>query len=97
MQGTVFTVAKLKIVPSIKNLYHIQCQCVDELSRSRVEPGFFPLAFEYAAVCFIIGKSSISMASFPRLQFPFLFINFFILLFFYFFIVIIFFFFKSNP
>ena len=27
-----FTLARLKIVPTIKNLYHIQCQCVDELS-----------------------------------------------------------------
>ena len=32
MQGTVFTSARLKIVSTIKNLYHIQCQCVDELS-----------------------------------------------------------------
>ena len=32
MQGTVFTSAKLKIVSTVKNLYHIQCQCVDELS-----------------------------------------------------------------
>ena len=32
MQGTVFTLARLKIVPTIKNLYHIQCQYVDELS-----------------------------------------------------------------
>ena len=32
MQGTVFTLARLKIVPTVKNLYHIQCQCVDELS-----------------------------------------------------------------
>ena len=31
MQGTVFTLARLKIAPTIKNLYHIQCQCVDEL------------------------------------------------------------------
>ena len=34
MQGTVFTLARLKIVPTIKNLSHIQCQCVDELSSS---------------------------------------------------------------
>ena len=33
MQGTVFTLARLKIVPTIKNLYHIQCQYVDKLSR----------------------------------------------------------------
>ena len=26
VQGTVFTLARLKIVPTIKNLYHIQCQ-----------------------------------------------------------------------
>ena len=26
MLGTVFTLARLKIVPTIKNLYHIQCQ-----------------------------------------------------------------------
>ena len=26
MQGTVFTLARLKIVLTIKNLYHIQCQ-----------------------------------------------------------------------
>ena len=26
MQGTVFILARLKIVPTIKNLYHIQCQ-----------------------------------------------------------------------
>ena len=32
VQGTVFTLARLKIVPTIKNLYHTQCQCVDELS-----------------------------------------------------------------
>ena len=32
MQGTVFTLARLKIVPTITNLFHIQCQCVDELS-----------------------------------------------------------------
>ena len=32
MQGTVFTLARLKIVPTIKKFYHIQCQCVDELS-----------------------------------------------------------------
>ena len=32
MQGTVLPLAKLKIVPTIKNLYHIQCQYVDELS-----------------------------------------------------------------
>ena len=32
MQGTVFTSARLKIVPTINNLYHIQCQRVDELS-----------------------------------------------------------------
>ena len=32
MQETVSTAARLKIVPTIKNLYHIQCQCVDELS-----------------------------------------------------------------
>ena len=31
MQGTVFTLAKLKI-DTIKNFHHIQCQCVDELS-----------------------------------------------------------------
>ena len=31
MQGTVFTLASLKIVPTIKNLYRIQFQCVDEL------------------------------------------------------------------
>ena len=31
MQGTEFTLARLKIVPTIKNLYHIQCECVDEL------------------------------------------------------------------
>ena len=34
MQGTVFTSARLKIVPTIMNLYHIQCQCVDKLSSS---------------------------------------------------------------
>ena len=32
MQETVFTSARFKIVPTIKNLYYIQCQCVDELS-----------------------------------------------------------------
>ena len=32
MQGIVFTFARLKIVPTIKNLHHIQCQCVDESS-----------------------------------------------------------------
>ena len=33
MQVTVFTLARLKIVPTIKNLYPIQCQKhVDELS-----------------------------------------------------------------
>ena len=32
MQETMFTLARLKIVPTIKNLYHIQCQRVDELS-----------------------------------------------------------------
>ena len=32
MQGTVPTLVRLKIVPTIKNLYHTQCQCVDELS-----------------------------------------------------------------
>ena len=31
MQGTGFTLARMKIVTTIKNLYHIQCQCVDEL------------------------------------------------------------------
>ena len=34
MQGTLFTSARLKIVSTIKNLNHIQCQCVDELSSS---------------------------------------------------------------
>ena len=34
MQGTVFTFARFKIVPTIKNLYRIHCQCVDELSSS---------------------------------------------------------------
>ena len=32
MQGTVLTLARLKIVPTVKNQYHIQCQSVDELS-----------------------------------------------------------------
>ena len=32
MQGTVFTLAILKTDPTIKNLYHILCQCVDKLS-----------------------------------------------------------------
>ena len=32
MQRTVFTLARLKIVPTIKNLYYIQGQCFDELS-----------------------------------------------------------------
>ena len=32
MQGTVFTLARSKIVSTIKNLYHIQCQCVDKLN-----------------------------------------------------------------
>ena len=32
--GTVFTSARLKIVPTIKDLYHIKCKCVDELSSS---------------------------------------------------------------
>ena len=31
MQGTVY-LARLKIVPTTKNLYHIQYQCVGELS-----------------------------------------------------------------
>ena len=30
MQGTVFTLVRWKIVPTLKNLCHIQCQCVDE-------------------------------------------------------------------
>ena len=34
MQGTVFTLARLKIVHNIKNLYHYHYQCVDELSSS---------------------------------------------------------------
>ena len=34
MQGTVFTLARLKIVSTIKNSYHIQCQCVNQLSSS---------------------------------------------------------------
>ncbi len=34
MQGTEFTLARLKIVHTIKNLCHIQCQCVDELRSS---------------------------------------------------------------
>ena len=34
MKGTVFTLAKLKIVSIIRSMYHIQCQCVDELSSS---------------------------------------------------------------
>ena len=32
MQGTVFTLARQKIILTIKKLYHIQCQSVDELS-----------------------------------------------------------------
>ena len=32
MQGTVFTIARLEIVPTIKNLFHIQSQSFDELS-----------------------------------------------------------------
>ena len=32
MQGTVFTLAREKKNSTIKNLSHIQCQCVDELS-----------------------------------------------------------------
>ena len=34
MQGTALTLARLKIVSTIKNLYHIQCQCVGELGSS---------------------------------------------------------------
>ena len=34
MQGTGFTLARMKIITPIKNLYHIQCQCVDELGSS---------------------------------------------------------------
>ena len=82
-QGTV-------LVPTIKNLYHIQCQYVDELSslvwiklqhpyldsyypsRLRVAPGFIPLAFESAAIFFIIGVSSVYMAGFPTQPLPFL-------------------------
>ena len=29
MQGTVFTTERLKIVLTIDNLYHTQCQCID--------------------------------------------------------------------
>ena len=86
MQGTVFTLARLKIVPIIKNLYNIQCQCVNEWSslvriklqypfpdnyqpsRQHIDPHFFPLAFESAAVFFIIDESSVSMEGFPRLS-----------------------------
>ena len=32
MQETVFTLEKLKIVPTIRNVHHIQCQCIYELS-----------------------------------------------------------------
>ena len=32
MQGTVLTITRLKIIPTIKYLYHIQRQCVDEFS-----------------------------------------------------------------
>ena len=67
-RNCVYLKKRSEIVPTIKNLYHIQCQCGDELSslkkknhilsltrsRPRIDPGFYALAFESAAVFFIM-------------------------------------------
>ena len=33
VQGTVIILAKLKIVPTIKNLYHIQCEVIKSMTK----------------------------------------------------------------
>ena len=86
MQGTVFTIARSKIVPAVKNLYHIQCQIVDALGGPVCKtPASFPWKlltkqavcrslpfFEPVAVFFIIDDLAI-YGEFSKLTISFLF------------------------